>query len=295
MSRLLHVIRRLSKGPHGNMVGYSVLATVVVGCALFLGTVYTPAWVPAVTLALAVIATTLTLLVGLANLVRGKINDLSYAISLEAGLRRAGYEPIDLFTDGGAANPSLQLLNFKILRLLRPKNVLELGSGQSTKVLSCYARQNPSAHVLTLEQDRAWVERLKEHVGHDYRHAPLEDKQFACAGTGLRLTASWYKDVIELRSLKFDYILVDGPDPGVVGTSYTPYARAGILHYMPHILSDSFVVVFDDAERTGERMTVEAFQQLLNASKIAHTRFAVHGAKTQVVFCSPDLTFLQSI
>jgi hypothetical protein len=237
----------------------------------------------------------LLLLVSLLVRLRAKLNDVHYAISLENGLRRAGYEPKDFFTDEAAGNPSLQLLNFKVMRFCQPKNTLELGSGQTTKLLSCYQSQNPAAYVLTLEQSEQWVRQLRAQINHDYRCVELERKEFTCAGTGLRLTADWYRDVPELHDRKYEYVLIDGPEYGGLGTDHVDFARSGILQYMPTILAPSFVVVFDDAERYGETMTINALDAILRASAIRFVRFARFGIKTQVVLCSTDLAFLRSV
>jgi hypothetical protein len=90
---------------------------------------------------------------------------------------------------------------------------------------------------------------------------------------------------------RFDLILVDGPDAG----PETPYTREGFLEHVPAILADSFVVVFDDAERADETRMVEAFQRILEAHHIRFTRFEVTAVKTQAVFVSPSFRFLRSI
>ena len=286
---------RLAAGPHGN-AKVMAAGTFVCASGAILSTVQYE-MMGATFLALGVVSglLLLVLLVGIVDRLRAKLNDVHYAISLEGGLRRAGYSISDLFTDEGAANPSLQLLNLKVLRMCQPRSILELGSGQTTKLLSCYARDNPSAYVLTLEQDPAWVNRLKDQVSHDYRHIPLERKDFACAGSGRRLSTSWYRDVPGLLDRQFDYILVDGPDPGTVGTAHTDYARSGLLQHMPTILGDSFIVVFDDAERYGEVMTINALKRILSSCGVRFVTFGINGIKRQVVLCSPDRAFLRSV
>ncbi len=139
------------------------------------------------------------------------------------------------------------------------------------------------------------MQRLRPHVAHDYRHVPLERKEVSCSGTGLRLVAMWYQDLSEVHIHKLNYILVDGPDPGTYGTAYTQYSHSGILQYMPSILAQSFVVVFDDAERYGEIMTIRALKGVFDACAVPYIQFLIHGIKTQVVFCSPDQFYLQSV
>jgi hypothetical protein len=295
MHQLLHVFYRFNRGPHGNAVISVLIGSLLLFGALLASAVYEPLRVTVAAVAIAAVLVILNLGIVFLNLLRAKLNDTHYAISLEAGLRRAGYDLVDFFADGAAANPSLQLLHLKILRFCRPQRVLELGSGQTTKLLSCYARENSSAYVLSLEQNESWVQRLKEHVVHDYRHAPLQPTQFICSGSKLRLTTMWYQDLPELREGHFDYVLVDGPDPGTPGTSHNDYSRSGILQYLPAILSPSFVVVFDDAERYGEIMTMRALEDILKACRVQYVHFAVHGIKTQVVFCSRDHSYLRSV
>jgi hypothetical protein len=295
MQQLLHLFYRFNRGPHGNAVAAVLIGSFLLFGALLAGAAYEPLRAPVMAIALTAVFVVLNLSIVLLNLLRAKINDTHYAISLEAGLRRAGYDPVDFFTDGAAANPSLQLLHLKVLQFCRPQRVLELGSGQTTKLLSCYARENHSAYVLSLEQDESWLQRLKEHVVHDYRHVPLQPTEFTCSGSKLHLKTMWYQSLPELRDGHFDYLLVDGPDPGTPGTAHNEYSRSGILEYVPAILSPSFVVVFDDAERYGEIMTMRAFEDILRARGIQYVRFAVHGIKTQVVFCSRDRSYLRSV
>jgi hypothetical protein len=190
MWRVRHVFHRIAKGPYGTAVTAMLAGWVAVSCMLLVGAVYDRAWISAEAIAVIAILGAQILGIMTANLQRAKLNDVHYAISLEAGLKRAGYEVADLYTDGAAANPSLQLLHLKILRLCRPERILELGSGQTTKVLSCYARDNPSVFALTLEQDESWAQRLGSEVVHDYRHVPVEGKEFRCPGTKLHIVTA---------------------------------------------------------------------------------------------------------
>lgn len=295
MWRLLKFYHILKQGPHGDAATGVALGSALIVCFLVASIVYTQLWVPMVAISLGSICTVLVLVIVLLNRLRGKLNDVHYAISLEAGLRRAGYTLTDFFTDEAAANPSLQLFNLKVLLFCQPGKVLELGSGQTTKILSSYACTMPSAYVLTLEQDESWAQQLRTHVAHDYRHLLLERKDFSCNGTELRLTTIWYQDIPELHSHKFNYILVDGPDPGTLGTSHTHYSRSGILQYMPSIIDVSFIIVFDDAERYGEIMTIRSLKDIFEACGVRYICFSIHGIKTQVVFCSPDYSYLRSV
>jgi hypothetical protein len=295
MFRLVKYYYILRNRPYGTITVVAYLGMLVALCSLAAGFVFKPFNPYGTAIAIGYAVLLLTLLVSLIAKLQAKLNDIQYSSSLENGLRRACYELEDFFTDEAAANPSLQLMHFKILRFCQPKETLELGSGQTTKLLSCYKQQNPSAYVLTLEQNELWFRQLGAKIAHDYRHVELERKEFTCAGTGLHLITNWYKEQPEFHSRRFNYVLIDGPDPGGIGTDHVDYSRCGILEYMPGILAPSFIIVFDDAERYGEMMTINALAAILHAKGVKFVQFARYGIKTQVVLCSADLRFLQSI
>src|SRR5262245_25090404 len=116
MQRFLHFYYRFNRGPHGNVVICVLIGSVFIVGSLLAGAAYKPLMAPVAAVALGAVLVGLNLGLIVLNLLRAKLNDTHYAISLEAGLRRAGYDPPDFFTDGAAANPSLQLLHLKVLR-----------------------------------------------------------------------------------------------------------------------------------------------------------------------------------
>lgn len=230
----------------------------------------------------------------------GKVNDVRALVSFDMGLRQAGYPLTDFFSEGAFAGPTLQLFLLKCLRFVGPRRILELGSGQTTKVLAAYHRANPGTHVVTLEQDEAWAKILLpqitiDGVRHDYRLCPLEDRTLAVPGVAEPIRTQWYSGATDLSTQRFDLILVDGPNHGGHGTDFVPYSRAGLLEYIPSILDDNWVMIFDDADRYGDIMTITAFQAILHEAGRAHFRFELHGEKTQSVFCSASLGFLRSV
>jgi hypothetical protein len=270
-----------------------LIAAFVATLALIVGAIQPQFWRWAVVFSAALILLMAVAFLTVLNRIESKLNDLGYVVSFYDLLHRLRYDVEDMFTEGSAANPSLQLLNLKILRTCSPKRILELGSGQTTKVLSCYAKSNPDAYILSLEQDEAWINILRPQISHDYRHAPLRPVQFTCAGSGLQIATEWFHDVSEVIQGEFEYILVDGPNQG--SQSHVPYRRSGILQFIPKVLAKSFVIVFDDSERYGEIMSAQACEDILKASGIRYHRFDVRGVKTQIVLCSPDKLFLRSI
>src|ERR1035441_9981251 len=89
-----------------------------------------------------------------------KLNDLQAGVVLFRNLNTAGWRVDDLFPASGAADATLLLFLYKCLRVLRPKRVLELGSGQTTKLFSEYCQSNPGVEVITLEHEMSWMQRV---------------------------------------------------------------------------------------------------------------------------------------
>lgn len=289
-------LRSTANRPYENLVSLTIVAAAAASALLLLGAALPSVSRYSIPLGLVVVLVIVTVLALIQSRHRGLLNDLHAAVELEGALQRSGAKLEDFFYDGAAATSGLELLNLKTLLMTRPQSVLELGSGQSTKLLSWYAQQTPETKVVTLEQSEEWWSMMRPHVQHDYRHAKMQQQTWQKGtGAGASVTTKWYDFPDELRQSRFEYILVDGPDSGKPGTDYVPYSRSGVLAFVPQILAPSFVVVFDDAERRGESETAEQFGRILTENAMPYTRFEVRGVKTQIVFTSPDKAFLRSV
>ena len=256
---------------------------------------YPPLQSTALVLALCLLAILGAAIILLIARLRDKIDDVQATLSLEFGLARAGHSPVNFFYDEAAATPSLQLLHFKILQFCRPASILEIGSGQTTKLLSYYSKENAAAEVITLEQDRAFWEILKPLICHTYVHAEIRPAEFKCHGTGRAVATQWFDADALLLGKKFEYILVDGPDHADPNGTFIPLYRGGILKFIPQILAQQFAIVFDDADRLSDRTTVDALKDILRANQIKHVSFDRHGIKTQAVICSPNWSFIRTV
>ncbi len=296
--RLASAANRFGEGPLGSLVAAGVIA-----CVAGAGLALLSALVPGLQgVALAGAVAVALLLLGLALAVLGRIAarvaDIRNLIAFEAGVARAGYQLADFFTEGAACSPSLSLLLLKCLTFTRPRTILELGAGQSTKILAAYVTAQGGRCMVTLEQDARWAAEVESRLGEvgatvDCRVRPLEPVTLTGPGFATREDVVWYSGCEDLSDRAFELILVDGPDHGVVGG--VRYSRAGLLRYMPSILAQRWIVIFDDAERHGERMTARSFQEILKAHGVPFARFDVRGEKTQLVFCSPEFSFLRSV
>lgn len=151
---------------------------------------------------------------------------------------------------GGWALSAGSLLGiWDVVERVRPRTVVECGSGTSTVWLGYAARSVGGVRVVALEHNAAFAERthamLADHGLLDVaevRHAPLVDTDVD--GASMR----WY-DVSALGDVPtIDLLIVDGP-PKSTG----PLARVPAVPLLRERLSPGARVVMDDAHRPDER------------------------------------------
>jgi len=88
---------------------------------------------------------------------------------------------------------------------------------------------------------------------------------------------------------KFDLIIIDGP---VGGGKNLP--RSNILDLIKNgCIAKDFIIIFDDAERGGEKTTISKAKELLTAQKIDFFSFERSGIKRQHIITSQSRSFVQ--
>jgi 16S rRNA G966 N2-methylase RsmD len=189
-------------------------------------------------------------------------SELLYLQLFDKAVERARLKLPPLFPVGSAANAGLLYALFRLAWDFPDRQWLELGAGQSTLLLDALAKGGRIAEALTLEHDAEWADRLRAQVTHTVQHAPL--RQASVAG----VTVPSYTVTLDQR---FDIVVVDGP----IGTPRQ--SRWGALELLREHLADDFVVVFDDAERPGERDTIAKFLELYPAT----SHVFIHAMKSQ--------------
>ena len=151
-----------------------------------------------------------------------------------------------------AASADVLLTLVNVSQKVKPKVVLDLGSGISTLVL---AKSSPGAKVFSIDHLPEFAGKtrslLEDHqiTNVDLRVAPLRPNS---AGS------DWY-EISALSDInQIDLLFIDGP-PG----SKDEKARHPVLAQCLSKLSPKAVIVIDDAARDGERALAEMFLQAL--------------------------------
>lgn len=183
----------------------------------------------------------------------------------------------DFYPVGSAANHSLLYAITRAFTEFPVGNVLELGCGQSTLLLSrLNQRLNRAAAIRSVDHDRDWAARLRAAVAHEVVVAELRSK------TVDGVSISHYDEGYFDRAKKYDLIIVDGP---TVHSPETATTRLGCLEVVEVALAPDFVVILDDAERKGEGILTDRMRASLKRKGITFGETSIVAAKRQHIFC----------
>jgi hypothetical protein len=197
--------------------------------------------------------------------VAGKVpnSELLYADAFRGAAAALGVALPPLYPLGAAANYSLLYVVLRAMTETPASRVLDIGVGQTTKLLDSIAKVRP-IDVVSIESDRDWATRIATTVAHPVLISSLVvrtvRRQEALCFDSTNITGH------------FNAVIVDGP----MGSRRR--SRWGVLEILDRCLAEDFLVIFDDASRRGELDTVREFVRS-HAGRV-RTRF-VHAGKSQ--------------
>jgi hypothetical protein len=187
-----------------------------------------------------------------------------------------------------AGNYSFFYILFRILNDYKPKNVLEFGLGESTKLISKYIASNTvfGKHVI-IEQDKNWRDiYLNNNIlpeNSSIKVMPIIQK------THKGMIYDGYKNIDVLESSNFDFYLIDGP----FGSEN--FSRFDIYTILKeNTLSDDFIILFDDYHRLGEKQTVYEVLELLESKNIKVFTKSYTGIKSVFVIATQKYKYATS-
>ncbi len=203
------------------------------------------------------------------------------------------------FSPGRAAigYPTLYAM-YRILDEFQPENILELGLGQSTKMIGRYVQwkeeKGEQCHHYVVEHDSDWIaffRKSNDCLGNQSEIVQLElvKTEFDDGVSGEKTYMNLYQNFAEtFAGKKFDFIFIDGPFGSPL------YSRMNIIDLLPECLENSFVLMLDDAERIGERNTLQMMENILKDSQIPYVgkNYYYAGLKSTAILTSKDLHFL---
>lgn len=180
---------------------------------------------------------------------------------------------------------------FRILNDTRPISILELGLGQSTKMIGQYASYFPNIKHIIIEHDKDWIKFFlnKFKLSKNSKIKCLTREMISYKEAEKVRVFKDFK--ITLEKSKFDFIFIDAP----LGSDMKLYSRIDILSILPNCLMDNFVIMIDDFNRQGEQHTVVELEKILTKANIKFYKGIYSGQKSCVVISSSSLKFVTTL
>jgi predicted O-methyltransferase YrrM len=171
----------------------------------------------------------------------------------------AGQFPDVFMPQSGFSMTSSNLIGLlDLLVTLRPKTVVELGSGFSTLVIAAWLKRQGEGHLVSVDHEPFWAEKCRTYLRMqgldqyaDVRVAPLVARQFG------KDILPWYDLDGHIGDVtRIDLLVVDGPpsQPGQM----TRWPALPVLH---NRLANGAAIFVDDGNRPAERAMVEAWER----------------------------------
>ena len=187
---------------------------------------------------------------------------------------------------------------YRILDDIRPSHILELGLGQSTKIIGQYAtfpEMSGKIEHVVVEHDTEWA---KFFFGRNKSLCqntqvvtlPLIDVE----KEGERFKAyDGFQHMIDTMNMRFNVLSIDGP----LGSS-EHWGRRDILPCLPDCLDDDFAIIFDDyGQRKSTFHIIEDAEDILRKNDIEFIKGIYPGVahKGVCVLVSKSWKFLASL
>jgi len=189
-----------------------------------------------------------------------------------------------------AGYPFLYIL-YRVLRDAKPKRILELGLGETTKLISQYAAANGDIEHFVAEHDPEWISFFSQAFALP-DNTKIEQLPWGYEPYKEAESVRVYDGFPErFKNGKYDFICIDGP----FGGDMKDYARIDVLNLMLENLGESFVILLDDYNRSGEQKTAVEILGKLDGGNVSYAKSTYNGQKAGLIVCSEDMKFLISL
>lgn len=186
-----------------------------------------------------------------------------------------------------AVDYSFLFVLYKILNYMQPSKIIEFGLGQSSKMIHQYSTFCMK-NAVTIEHDEKWVDFFKKDKQGEYdvnvHLLNLQQVDFKGYETKTYLGLDEY-----CSNRKFDLLIVDGP----IGSEH--FSRSQLISLARNNLSESFCIILDDTQRSGEKETLNEVFSYFEKQHIEYCTASYSSIKTFTVVCSMDLYFLTTL
>lgn len=192
---------------------------------------------------------------------------------------------------------------YRVLDEMRPDMILEIGTGQTTRMISDYLLWNSDAAHIAVEQDEEWAEYIKKNVVMDRSDLiimPTQLKSDTVNGNNVRMTHyTGFRENIagslnKHGSRRISFISLDGPST-LAGQTKGISARRDLLELIPEMMADDFVILIDDIDRDVNRRLAGEIEESFKKAGISTRSGAYWGQKGMAVVASESLKWYTSL
>jgi len=224
--------------------------------------------------------------------IQRRSQELLWANAFRAYIEKSNWIVDTAFTPGrwAVGYPYLYVL-FRVLNEMAPKRILDIGLGQTSKLIAQYAASHDDVEHIIVEHDVEWVDFF-------YNQLQMSDNSrieiMTCEMIPFREAEAVrvYKEFDErFCGKQFDLISIDAP----YGFDMNKYSRIDTLRLMPACLADEFVILLDDFDRPAEKNTFLAMESVLKESGISYEKGKYYGENDLMLLCSSNRKFLTSL
>lgn len=199
---------------------------------------------------------------------------------------------VAFFPAGWAAGYQFLYVLYRILEEKRPKSILDIGLGQTSKMIAKYAARNPDVRHIVVEESEQWMKffgarnqlpKNTEFVWLEYAMAEVQG-----ASSPVRVYNGFKK---ALEGLTFDLVLIDAPFAG----DMKELARVDVLDIIPDGIAESYAILVDDTNRKGELRMLDMLVEKLQKSGRSASAAKYSGRNDCHIVVSDDNVYLKSL
>jgi hypothetical protein len=186
-----------------------------------------------------------------------------------------------------ASYPFLYIL-YRVYNEIKPKNILEFGLGETSKLAYQYKEAFPEADLTIIEQDENWLKFFSANIHNVVPNTIVLDIEHRTVNG---FTTKTYNGLLEkIGGRKFDLVLVDGP----WGSDH--FSRYQIVDIVENnLLAEQFIIIIDDCHRVGEKETARKVKDILKLQGVKFAEGMYSGVKDTLLICSENYKFLTSL
>lgn len=185
---------------------------------------------------------------------------------------------------------------YRILNEMRPKCILDLGLGQTTRMIAQYADANSAVEHIVVENSKEWIDFWKRGCRADGLAIPGNTRivrldygfETINGKSGVRV----YKRFKQaLRGKVFDFVSIDAPLSG----DMKEIGRVDVLKLVPQGIAKRFAILFDDTNRAPDYKAVDQLIGQLKSSGYSTVLGRYQGDKDCHLIASTDNAYLRSL